>query len=87
MKITYNGGANINIGNILPSDNPLAIKTFTLTGNNTTNIEMGYKISLVVSSDTFSENALKYKLISTNPDNNGKVAPSITEFFFLCAFP
>lgn len=40
---------------------------------------MEYKISLVVESNSFSEDALKYKLISTNTDNNGEVAPSITE--------
>lgn len=77
MNIVYNGGADINISNIIPDNNPAAIKTFTVTGNNNTVIEMGYKISLVVEYNDFSEEAIKYKLISTNTDNNGTVAPNI----------
>ena len=38
---------------------------------------MGYKISLVIEENTFSENAIQYKLISTNNDNSGNVATSI----------
>ncbi len=80
MKIIYDGGSNINIKNIIPSDNPATIKTFTVTGNNTTEIEMYYQIILVVEENTFSNNALKYKLISSNTNNNGIVAPSREEF-------
>lgn len=80
MKIIYDGGSNINIKNIIPSDNPATIKTFTVTGNNTTEIEMYYQIILVVEENTFSNNALKYKLISYNTNNNGIVAPSREEF-------
>ena len=76
MLITYDGGDNITINNIFPDDNPAAIKTFTVTGFNNTEIEMAYKISLVVESNTFSDEALKYKLISENTDNNGEPAPS-----------
>ncbi|MDD2504866.1 MAG: hypothetical protein PHF21_01170 [Bacilli bacterium] len=79
MNITYNGGSNISLNSILPSNSPAATKTFTVKGNNTTTEEMYYELTLVVSSNTFSENALKYKLISTNTNNNGKVAPSITD--------
>ncbi len=80
MTIHYDSeGQEINAPNIEPSDNPFGTKTFTLTGNNTTNEDMLYHIILIVEENTFTENALKYKLTSTNTDNNGQVAPSIEE--------
>ncbi len=40
---------------------------------------MEYNILLIVEENTFTDDALKYKLASTNTDDNGEVAPSITE--------
>ncbi|MDD2208858.1 MAG: hypothetical protein PHG03_06240, partial [Bacilli bacterium] len=77
MLITFNGGSEVDVDNIAPSNTPFGTKTFTVTGFNNTNIPMGYKISLVVESNTFSENAIQYKMISTNNDNSGNVATSI----------
>ena len=80
MTIHYDSeGQEINAPNIEPSDDPFGTKTFTLTGNNTTNEDMQYHIILIVEENTFTENALKYKLTSTNTDDNGQVAPSIEE--------
>lgn len=78
MKITYSSGPNINIANIIPDDNAIDTKVFTVVGNNTTSLPMGYKISLVVESNTFSNLALKYKLISENTSSSGTPAPSRT---------
>ena len=79
MNIHYNGGDNINAPSISPSNESFATKTFTLTGNNTTNTNMNYHIIFVIEENTFTEEALKYKLISTNTDDNGTIAPSINE--------
>ena len=79
MLITYNGGDKVDVDNIAPGNTPFGTKTFTVAGYNNTSIDMGYKISLVVESNTFSDVALKYKLISTNTDNNGTVAKNITD--------
>ncbi len=79
MRITYNGGSNINLSNIIPDDNPAAIKVFTITGNNTTEIEMHYQLNFIIEENTFSNNALQYQLISFNTDNNGEVVPSTPE--------
>ncbi len=79
IKVIYDGGEKINISNIIPSNDPAAVKTFTVTGNNTTDIEMLYQVNLVVEENTFSEKALKFKLISTNTNNNGTTIPSISE--------
>ena len=53
MKITYSGGKEINLAGIYPKDDVWATKTITVTGNNTTNAEMYYKLTLVVDSNTF----------------------------------
>ena len=79
MNINYDGGENINAPNIFPSNEPFATKTFTLTGKSTTNDNMNYHIIFVIEENTFTEEALKYKLISTNTDDNGTIAPSINE--------
>lgn len=43
MNIHYDGGNNINSNNISPSNNAFATKTFTVTGNNTTDLDMVYE--------------------------------------------
>ncbi|MDD2391577.1 MAG: hypothetical protein PHU94_01395 [Bacilli bacterium] len=78
MNITYNGGSNISIFNIYPREEVWATKTFTVIGNNTTNIDMLYSISIVIQSNTFSSGALRYKFISINNGSNGVVIPSVS---------
>ena len=77
MLITFSGGSEVDVDTLEPSSTPFGTKTFTVTGFNNTNIPMGYKISLVVEENTFSENAIQYKMISTNNDNSGNVAAPI----------
>ncbi|MDD2208291.1 MAG: hypothetical protein PHG03_00555 [Bacilli bacterium] len=77
MLITFSGGSEVDVDAIEPSSTPFGTKTFTVTGFNNTNTPMGYKISLVVEENTFSENAIQYKMISTNNDNSGNVAAPI----------
>ena len=80
MKITYDGGANIDLAGIYPKDNVWATKTITVTGNNTTDAEMYYKLTLVVDSNTFkTDDSLQYELVSTNTSTNGEVIPAISK--------
>ena len=79
MNIHYDGGENITTPNIFPSNDAFATKNFTLTGKSTTNDNMNYHIILVIEENTFTNNALQYKLTSTNTDGNGTVAPSIIQ--------
>ena len=80
MKITYSGGTNINLAGIYPKDDVWATKTITLTGNNTTDAEMYYKLTLVVDSNTFkTDDPLQYELVSTNTSTNGEVIPTISK--------
>ena len=80
MKITYDGGANINLAGIYPKDDVWATKTITVTGNNTTDAEMYYKLTLVVDSNTFkTDDPLQYELVSTNDSTNGEIIPTISK--------
>ena len=80
MKITYSGGANIDLTGIYPKDDVWATKTITVTGNNTTDAEMYYKLTLVVDSNTFkTDDPLQYELVSTNTSTNGEIIPNITK--------
>ena len=80
MKITYDGGANINLAGIYPKDDVWATKTITVTGNNTTDAQMYYKLTLVVDSNRFStDDPLQYELVSTNTSTNGEVISAISK--------
>ena len=80
MKITYSGGANIDLAGIYPKDDVWATKTITVTGNNTTDAEMHYKLTLVVDSNTFkTDDPLQYELVSTNTSTNGEIIPNISK--------
>ena len=80
MKITYDGGKKINLVGIYPKDDVWATKTITVTGNNTTDAEMYYKLTLVVDSNTFkTDDSLQYELVSTNTSTNGEVIPTISK--------
>ena len=80
MKITYDGGKDINLAGIYPKDDVWATKTITVTGNNTTDAEMYYKLTLIVDSNTFkTDDPLQYELVSTNTSTNGEVIPTISK--------
>ena len=73
MYMNFDGGNNISVSNIYPQEAAWVAKTFTVTGNNTTDLNMGYSLYLEVDENTFSQYALHYKLTSTNTGNNGTV--------------
>lgn len=77
MKITFSGGNDISVANIYPKSAAVASKAFTLNGTNTTDLNMGYSLSLIVDSNTFSTGALKYTLTSVNTGNSGTVIANI----------
>ena len=79
MNIKYaNGSGNIVLENIYPRSSAWVNKTFTVTGNNTTDLNMYYGISLVVDNNNF-ESYLIYTLTGTNTSNNGNLIPNTTE--------
>ncbi len=78
LGITYAGGSAITASNIYPRSEAWVTKNFTITGNNTTDTTMSYKVALTVASNTFSASALKWQLTSTNTGSNGTPIPAKT---------
>ena len=61
MNIVYdNGSGDIVMENIYPRDAAWVTKTFTVTGNNTTDLEMEYRVLLVTTSNSFNAGDLTY---------------------------
>lgn len=89
MNIKYaNGSGNITLSNIYPREREWVNKTFTITGNNTTDLNMYYQVNLVIDNNSFVYKpgydikfayGLSYTLTSTNTSNNGFEIPSNTE--------
>ena len=78
MKIAYsNKSGNISVANIYPREAAWATKSFTVTGNNTTALEMPYRIVLTIDKNTFTH-PLSYSLTGTNTGSNGTLVPNAT---------
>lgn len=79
MSIKYaSGNGNIVVENIYPREAAWVNKSFTVTGKNTTDLDMYYSISLVIDNADISANPLTYTLNGVNTSNNGSIIPSIT---------
>jgi len=78
LGLHMDGGNTINMQNIYPRAEAWETKRFTITGNNNSALEMEYELSLIVTENTFSNNALTYTLESQNTTNDGTPMPSIT---------
>ena len=71
MNITYaNGSGDIVMENIYPREKEWVNKTFTITGKNTTDLEMEYTIYLVTKSNNFSFLSLGYTLTGTSTNSD-----------------
>jgi hypothetical protein len=65
LSISYaEGDGSISIGNVYPREEAWLTKTFTLIGNNTTNLNMNYSVSLSIEENGFSSGDLTYSLTS-----------------------
>ena len=88
MTIAYSGGSAITVSNIVPrglaasatTTDAWVTKSFTVTGNNTTAVVMKYKVTLVVSTNTFTAGALEYKMTATNTGSNGTAMTAVSTF-------
>ncbi len=80
MNVIYdNGSGDIVVENIYPREKEWVIKRFTVTGNNTTDLNMYYRVSMVIDATEYNPNDLSYTLTSENTSNNGEIIPSVTE--------
>ena len=75
MGIHYaEGNENVSVSNIYPKADPWVTKTFTLTGNNTTNQTMEYEVGLQIITNTFKGGELSFSL----EVGNGNVGTSMS---------
>jgi len=77
LGIHMDGGNLINMQNIYPREAAWDTKRFTITGNNDAAMPMPYYLNLIVTENTFSNNALEYTLRSYNTTNDGTPVPAI----------
>ena len=77
LSTEYNGDAKIsgsvNAGEVLGE------KSFTVTGVVTGSSNLSYESNLVITNNTYPDDALVYTLVSTNTSNNGVVMVSTSE--------
>lgn len=70
MTVTYaNGSGTITMENIYPREEAWVNKTFTVTGKNTTDLEMEYKVYLVISRNGFATGDLTYSISGTTTNS------------------
>ena len=70
MSIVYaNGSGNIVMENIYPKEEEWVNKTFTVTGTNTTELDMDYKIYLVIQSNAFNFGDLTYSISGSSTNS------------------
>lgn len=76
LDIAFAGGDTLIFNNIYPKTEAWGTKTFTVKGNNTTDLRMPYSLSLIIDYNEFTSNVIQYGLHSVNTGNNGEVVPS-----------
>ncbi len=75
MSIVYDNLSNtITLENIYPREEAWVTKNFTVTGTNTTDLNMKYKVGLDISDNTFPAGYLTYSLENTNSDSGTPIA-------------
>ena len=78
LSINYDGGNVVVAKNFLPnSDKPFATKTFSLVGNNDSDLYMPYTVSLVVDANTFNSGSLRYSFSGKKSSDNGKIIGNV----------
>ena len=63
------GDERVEVENIYPREERWLSKTITLTGNNTTDLKMNYKLGLNIETNEFKNNELSYSLTLTNTED------------------
>ena len=80
MNIKYaNGSGNIVMSNIYPREAEWVNKTFTVTGNNTTDLEMSYRLYITTSSNGFNFGDLTYTLSGTSTNTGDTLISKTNE--------
>ena len=80
LSIEYTDLSNvISVSKVYPREEAWITKEFKVTGTNTTNLVLFYKIKIVLDNNEFEGLGLSYSLESENTGNNGNIIPSISK--------
>ena len=80
LSIEYADLSNaITVSKIYPREESWVTKEFKVTGKNTTDLVLFYKIKIVLDNNEFEGLGLSYSLESKNTGNNGNIIPSISK--------
>ena len=80
LSIEYTDLSNvISVSKVYPKEDAWVTKEFKVTGTNTTNLVLFYKIKIVLDNNEFEGLGLSYSLESENTGNNGNIIPSISK--------
>ena len=80
LSIEYTDLSNvISVSKVYPREEAWVTKEFKVTGTNTTNLVLFYKIKIVLDNNEFEGLGLSYSLESENTGNNGNIIPSISK--------
>ena len=80
LSIEYTYLSNvISVSKVYPREEAWVTKEFKVTGTNTTNLVLFYKIKIVLDNNEFEGLGLSYSLESENTGNNGNIIPSISK--------
>ena len=80
LSIEYADLSNvITVSKIYPKEDAWVTKEFKVTGKNTTDLVLFYKIKIVLDNNEFEGLGLSYSLESKNTGNNGNIIPSISK--------
>ncbi len=75
MHIHYdNNSGEIIAQNIYPREEAWVTKNFTVTGTNTTDLKMKYKVGLDITTNTFPDDYLTYSLTNTRKDSGTSIS-------------
>ena len=80
LSIEYTDLSNIiSVSKVYPREEAWVTKEFKVTGTNTTNLVLFYKLKIVLDNNEFEGLGLSYSLESENTGNNGNIIPSISK--------
>ena len=80
LEIEYENLSNvITVNNIYPRNDEWVTKNFKVTGTNTTDLKMKYKVGIEVSSSTFNDSELTYSLTNTRVDSGTAISNITSE--------
>ena len=74
LEIHYDGGPQITMPNIYPREAAWVSKVVTLTGTNTTDLKMNYRLKIESVSNTFTYNSLTFSITKLSGTNGTPIA-------------